>query len=392
MGVRRRLTAAFSAVVALSTCAVSPVAAAGPGPTTWHLAPVPQNRPTSNLWDVAAADATHAWAVGFDGYHPDQPYTTGDPMILRWNGTEWSRAPLPPRQGRVSFRLVAAPSATDVWVVGGPRSHSFDDIVTVVWHYNGAIWTEVPYPAGATPSELAIRDLSVVDGRAWLVGYRGNTPVFHEWTGQAWREHQPPTECAMGGIPNFCTINAVKAFAADDVWAAGNGMWNGFTGPLLFHWNGTAWRTVQVGVNQQPLAFLSIDGRSSDDIWAVGDTGGMGSGNIVVRGDGTNWQLVGGLDAPRVPGVAVGGTGDPWVIGNLPPMPRAAFSTYRSGAWVGTPAPAPHGTLGATFNAITAIPGTDRMIAVGTADLPNTSPRLVQAVIAEYAPLPVSVG
>ncbi|MFS8096850.1 hypothetical protein LFM09_06875 [Lentzea alba] len=382
MGVRRRL-AALSLAAAASAAVASP---AGAEPDlAWGLAPIPENKATSNLWDVAATDATHAWAVGIEGYHPDQQ-TAGGPMILQWDGIEWSRAPLPVTQVPVSFRRVAASSATDVWVVGGPRSQNIDDNVTLVWRYDGVTWTEVPYPAGATPSTLTIRDVSVVDGRVWLVGYRGNTPVFHEWTGESWREHLPPSECVNNGFPNFCTINSVKAFAPDNVWAAGNGMWSGFMGPLLFHWNGTRWRAVQVGVNGQPLTLNSIDGSSAKEIWAVGDSGGMGSGNIVVRGDGTTFGLVPGMNSPRVPGVAVGASGAPWVIGNLPPMPRAAFSTYRAGAWDSIPAPAPPNTLGATYNAITAVPGTDWMIAVGVADLPNTNPRLVQAVIAEYAP------
>ncbi|NKE60660.1 hypothetical protein FXN61_29265 [Lentzea sp. PSKA42] len=377
MGVRRRLTAALAAAVVASTCAASPAGAAGSDPV-WRLAPIPGNKATSNLWDVTAVDATHAWAVGIEGYDPEQQYTTGDPMILQWNGNKWSRAPLPAVRGNVSFQRVAASSATDVWVTGGPRSHDVDDNVTLVWHYDGATWTEVPYPAGATPSRLTIRDLSVVDGRAWLVGYQGNTPVFHEWTGGAWREHQPPAECVMGGFPNFCTINAVKAFAADDVWAAGNGMWNGFMGPLLFHWNGTAWRAVQVGLNQQPVSLQSLDGLSSKDIWAVGDSS-SGGGNVVVRGDGTTWQQVGGLNSPRTPGVAVGAA--PWVLGNYP---RASFNTHGPAGWTTTPAPAPAGTLSATYNAIAAVPGTNRMIAVGNADVPGTSPLRLQAVIAEY--------
>jgi hypothetical protein len=377
------MTAVFSAAVAVSTCSASPAGAAGPDPA-WRLAQIPPNQATSNLWDVAAVDARHAWAVGFEGYDPEQPDTTGSPMILRWSGSGWSRAPMPAVQGNVSFRRVAATSATDVWLVGGPRSRGADDNVTLVWRYDGSAWTEVPYPAGNTPSTLSIRDLSVVDGRAWLVGYRDSRAVFHEWTGQGWQEHQPPAECVMGGFPNFCTVNAVKAFAADDVWAAGNGWWNGFTGPLLFHWNGTAWRAVQVGVNQQPLSLQSLDGTSSQDIWAVGDTGGMGAGTIVVRGNGTTWQQVSGTSAPVLAGVAVGASGAPWVIGNLPPSPAAAFETYRAGTWSSTPAPAPPGTLGANYNAITAIPGTDRMIAVGNADVPNSSPLRVRAVIAQY--------
>ncbi len=382
MSDRRRWIAALSAVVATSTCVMSPAASAAPA---WRLASMPETRATSNLWDVAAVDARHAWAVGLEGYHPDQQQTAGGPMILRWNGTRWSRGSLPAVQGRVSFKRVAATSPTDVWVLG---TQGVGDVSYLLWRYNGRTWTEVPYPAGATPGSVSIQDMSVVDGHVWLVGYRGSRSVLHEWNGQEWREHQPPAECMNNGFPNFCTFNAVKAFAADDIWAAGNGMWNGFMGPLLFHWNGSAWRAVQVGINQQPLSFKSIDGRSSKEIWAVGDTGGQGSGTLVVRGDGTTWEQVGGLTAPLLQGVAVGANGAPWVIGNLPPQSSSAFNTYRAGAWASTPAPAPANTLGTWNNAIAAVPGTDRILAVGAADLPDTNPRLVRAVIAEYGPRP----
>ncbi|RDI34597.1 hypothetical protein [Lentzea flaviverrucosa] len=376
MRVHRYLALAFSVAVVAGTAV--PAAAAEPA---WRLASIPQSKATSNLWDVAAVDARNAWAVGFEGYDPDQQYTTGDPMMLRWNGTRWSRTSLPVVQGRVSFQRVAASSARDVWVKGAPWSP--DGNVTLIWRYNGRTWTEVPYPPGATPGTLSIRDMSVVDGHAWLVGHHGNAPVFHEWTGSSWREHQPPAECVTGGgFLNFCTINAVKAFASDDVWAAGHGMWNGFTGPLLFHWNGTAWRAVQVGLNQQQVTLQSLDGTSSRDIWAVGDGGGMGSANVVVRGDGTTWQTVSGLNTPATPAVAVGANGTPWVIGRIP---QAFFGSHGPAGWTITPAPAPPGSFGTNYNAITAVPGTNRLIAVGYADLPGTSPLRLQAVVAEYS-------
>ncbi|SER23583.1 WD40/YVTN/BNR-like repeat-containing protein [Lentzea albida] len=374
MRIRRCLAAAVAVVAATAV----PAAAAQPA---WRLASIPQTEVTSNLWDVAAVDAGNAWAVGFEGYLWEQEYATGDPMMLRWDGATWSRASRPAVQGNVSFQRVAASSAQDVWVKGSRPSP--DGNVALVWRYDGTTWTEVPYPAGATPSTLSIRDLSVVDGRAWLVGTRGNRPVFHEWTGGAWQEHQPPAQCVTGGgFVNFCNVNAVKAFAPDDVWAAGNGMWNGFSGPLLFHWNGTAWRTVDIGLNQQPLSLQAIDGQSSKDVWAVGDGGGMGSANVVLRGDGTTWQTVGGLSTPKTPGVAVGAGGMPWVISSFP---LATFRSYGSAGWSLAMAPVPAGSSGVTYNAITAVPGTDRVIAVGSADVPGTSPLRVRAVVAEYA-------
>ncbi|MGW6441573.1 hypothetical protein [Lentzea sp. NPDC055074] len=375
MRVRRWVTAAFAvAVVAAST---GPAAASAPA---WRLAQIPQTTITSNLRDVAAVDARHAWAVGIEGYHPDQP-TTGGPMMLRWNGTRWSRTSLPVVQGQISFQHVAASSAKDVWVTGVPRSSEGN--TTLVWRFDGKTWTEVPYPPGATPSTLSIQDLSVVDGRAWLVGYRDRFPVFHEWTGSSWQEHQPPNECVNGGsFPNFCTINAVKAFAPDDVWAAGNGWWNGYVGPLLFHWDGTEWQTVQIGLNQAPVTLQSLDGTSSKDIWAVGDGGGMGTDTVVVRGDGTTWQVVDGLDTSVTPGIAVGADNTPWVIGDYP---DATFHSRGPAGWTTTPAPAPVDSPRASYNAITAVPGTNRMIAVGSADVPGSSPLRVRAVIAEYS-------
>lgn len=357
-------------------------------PPTWQLADIPKTEPTSVLWDVAAADATHAWAVGSEAYSPAEQYTTGVPIVLFWDGSEWSPVKLPALSWKGSFRLVAAGSPTDVWVLGGPMSHDIDDNVTVVLHYDGKTWSEVPFPAGATPSPMSITDMSVADGHVWLVGHRGTPAVILEWTGQAWQEHQPPTECVQGGtsfdgMPNFCNVTGVKAFAADDVWAAGNGAWTGFLGPLLYHWDGSAWKAVQVGVNQQKLALQAIDGRSPTDIWAVGDTLMQGGGALAVRGDGTTWEVVTGLPNKFLPGVAVDADGIPWLIGNTTAPSSSLYTYLPPGQWAETPAPTPPDTVGMSLKAITAIPGTNRVVAVGAADL-DTSPRLLQAVILEY--------
>jgi hypothetical protein len=71
------------------------------------------------------------------------------------------------------------------------------------------------------------------------------------------------------------------------------------------------------------------------------------------------------------------------VIGNSP-APSSSLNTYGlPGQWDETPAPTPPDTVGMSLKGITAIPGTNRVVAVGAADLP-TSPRLLQAVILEY--------
>ena len=112
-------------------------------------------------------------------------------------------------------------------------------------------------------------------------------------------------------LHDVAAAGATNAWAADDVWAAGNGAWSGFLGPLLFHWDGATWQAVQVGVNQQGLALQAIDGRSATDLWAVGDTLAQGGGTLAVRGDGTTWNVVTGLPNKFLPGVAVDTGGNP---------------------------------------------------------------------------------
>ncbi|MET9224424.1 hypothetical protein [Lentzea sp. NPDC003310] len=364
--------AVFSAVVLAGTA--SPAVAAAPA---WRLASISPTTATSVLRDVAAADARHAWAVGLEGYHPDQQ-GAGGPLMLRWNGKRWSRTSLPTVPGQVSFEHVATSSAQDVWVAGVERRP--EGTVKLVWRYDGSTWTDVPYPPGTDPS-LSVQDLSAVDGRAWLVGYRSMAPVFHEWTGSSWVERPAPNECVNGGsFPNFCTVNAVKAFAPDDVWAAGNGWWNGYVGPVLFHWNGTAWRTVDTGLNGMRFAFRELDGLSSKDIWAIGGSD-TEPGTLVVRGDGTTWQTVAGPNATSAAAVAVGSDGVPWVAANYP---LGSFSSHGPAGWTTVPAPVPAGTHAAYYNAVAAVPGTNRVLAVGSADVTGTSPLLVRAVVAEY--------
>src|SRR5262249_17480365 len=82
--------------------------------TTVRQGPVPGPRSySSSLSDVAATSAADAWAVGFS-------YTI--PLILHWDGTAWTRAPLPATLGRGLFTGVAATSRTNAWAVMAPRT------------------------------------------------------------------------------------------------------------------------------------------------------------------------------------------------------------------------------------------------------------------------------
>jgi hypothetical protein len=288
---------------------------------------------------------------------------------------------------------VAAGSPTDVWAVGGSTGPTPNDTVTRVLRYDGSGWREVPFPLGNTPSIVQITGLAAAGGHAWLVGNKLSAAVIQEWDGRSWQERQPPADCLQGGtsadgMPTFCNITAVTAFAPDDVWACGNANWPGFRGPLLFHWDGTRWRAVQVGIEAQGSAFTAIGGRSHTEVWAAGgpQAGSLtGSRPVAVHGDGRSWQAVaGGLPGTEMADIGVDAAGQPWLIENST-APGAALATYGpAGAWSGTDAPQPPDAVGISLRGIAAVPGGALMFAVGDVDLPTT-PRLLRAVILEYS-------
>jgi hypothetical protein len=385
VGGRDGISGSVSPLTPSATAAgASPEAAVTDAPApAWRLAALPELAgPTSGLADVVSVDATHAWAVGSEAYSPEQPNDTGTPVILQRDGTGWARAELPPIAWHGRFGLVAADSPSNVWVVGSTAAATPEDQATHVLHYDGTAWREVPFPRGGSKDFTLITGLTVAGGHTWLAGNRQSDVIIEQWDGRSWRSHQSPAECrtggtSFGGMPNFCTVTAITAFGPDDVWAAGNGAWQGFKGPLLFHWNGTAWRTVQVGVNEQESSFDALAGRSSGELWAVGD------GGLAARGSGGSFEVL--RDAPdgTLADVATDPAGLPWLIENSP-APSARLVAYNTGGWAGVPAPQPTDTVGMSLNGIAGTPGSPLMLAVGVADLPTT-PRYLRAVVLEYA-------
>jgi hypothetical protein len=374
---------ASPAIPSATTAGASPEASVTAAPV-WRLAAMPELAgPTNVLADVVSVDATHAWAVGSEGYSPEKPDDTGTPLILQRDEAGWARAELPAIAWHGRFDLVAADSPSNVWAIGSTAAASPEDQATHILRYDGTAWREVPFPRGDSKDFTLITGLTIAGGHTWMVGNRQSDVIIEEWDGRSWRSHQSPAECrtggtSFGGMPNFCTFTAIKAFGPDDIWAAGNGAWKGFKGPLLFHWNGSTWRTVQVGINEQESSFDALAGRSSGELWAVGD------GGLAVRAGGGSFEVLRNAPGGALPDVATDPDGLPWLIENTP-APSTTLAAYSSGAWVGVPPPQPPDTVGMSLNGITGTPGSPLMFAVGAADLPTT-PRYVRAVVLEYVP------
>jgi hypothetical protein len=339
------------------------------------VASAPALAPNSALNDVAVLDATHAWAVGGEGL--GAPGGPGTAVVERWNGATWSLMPLtgvswPPG---VQLTHVAADSPADLWVVGqyAPRSFS---AVTVLAHFDGTAWHNVPFPDGTPAALRAITGISVAGGHAFVVGnLQPEQPILDEWNGTAWQRQPLPPQCpgrfsGSGANIAFCNFFAVRAFSPTDAWASGNGAWAGVMRPLLFHWNGSAWSLVQPGVDTGlQVQLTAIVGTSPDDIWAVGNRVDKAA-TLVLHFNGATWSRVPWTSASKVEGAAVDGTGGLVVAERSPYAGDVAL--YADGKWTDFPAKVPGGAIGVDIPGVAVLPGSGTLFVAGYSMSPAT--------------------
>jgi hypothetical protein len=274
--------------------------------------------PTLN--GVAATSPTNAWAVGYYNNGASAPRQT---LILHWNGTAWKQVPSPNPGAKNNNALygVAATSATNAWAVGYYISRTNDDQALIV-HWNGTAWKQVPSPhvsnfAGG-PTLRGVAATSATN--AWAVGDTGSVGAFQalieHWNGTAWKQVPAP---ASSGTP---VLIGVAATSTSNAWAVGTncGGCNGgqTPGTLTVHWNGTAWKqqpSPSPGGNSDQLE--SVAATSATNAWAVG----FSSTALIVHWDGTAWKQQSSPNpAAGVGGVAATSATNAWAVG-----------AYRSG-------------------------------------------------------------
>jgi eukaryotic-like serine/threonine-protein kinase len=285
--------------------------------TAWTQVPNPS--PADSFLDGVVASDGSAWAFGWTNS------STGSRMlILRWNGTAWTRVPSP-SPGPYSvvstgFSELAATSADNAWAAGWTNSTGEK---TLLLHWNGATWTQVPSPspAGFGFYGSALYGVAAVSASsAWAFGITyhildarelGSTLILR-WSGATWTQ-VPSPNLGMGEITGFAATSAGSA------WAVGNtGSGGTSTRPLILRWNGTAWTTVP---NPSPAGsyLFSVAATSAGTAWAVGRTSTSTSARtLILRWDGTAWTQV---PSPSLGpggsllGVTALSSSDAWAVG-----------------------------------------------------------------------------
>jgi hypothetical protein len=267
--------------------------------TAWSIVRS-QNWPNdtqSVLHSVSAASATDVWAVGssHNGYYP------GRTLIQHWDGTEWSIVPSPSPDTQVNeLRGVAALAANDVWAVGyhlGAQTQS--PVETLILHWDGVSWSQVPSPNvfGVANQLFGMAAISTND--IWAVGYAGGAPLSMHWNGSAWNI----VPMQVGDGLSTETLAAVSGAASNDVWAVGKGQ-GIFTNQkfaTIRHWDGARWteKVCRASSSSNPpegyeggrpdAYFTGVAAAATNDVWAVGV---RGSGPMILHWDGSAWTAV----------------------------------------------------------------------------------------------------
>jgi len=252
----------------------------------WTSVPLPAEASSvtrAALRAVASAGPGVAWAVGSKEAQSSQE----SPLLLAWDGSQWSQVELPMVPYSESIRGlgrlddVMAFSATDAWAVGesqsGTTEYSIGPAHPLVLHWNGRTWAVAPTPA--LPGALGNGGFVGVDGigpsDVWAVGARSGKragafiTLAEHWDGKSWTIVPTPNGRSGGGLV------AIGPVSADGVWLIGG---DGEGSSLTAHWDGSRVLLVESpnlpGVGNS-LHDAVVDG--SGAVIAIGEHGYVGA-------------------------------------------------------------------------------------------------------------------
>ncbi|MDX6309204.1 MAG: hypothetical protein QOI06_2250 [Nocardioidaceae bacterium] len=344
----------FGAVVLVGSLVVATQQAGATAPR--HEAPAGVSSPSSarTLLGVSAVSGSNAWAVGFTD-RSGRPRTS---LIEHWDGTRWTVSPSPRLQTDKWLGGVSAASSDNAWAVGGDYVGS-QVYGTLIEHWDGTSWTIAPSPnPGTFQSGLdGVAIISPTD--AWAVGAysdsgsEGKTLIEH-WDGATWTQVPSPN---ADGASN---LSAVSAVSATDIWAVGSYRTGMYTdSSLIEHWDGTSWTVVPSAnpTGDTIVELASVSAVSGQDAWAVGNTyDGITGGTIVEHWDGSTWTKVPSWNAgttTRLQGVSAISATDAWAVGSYDTNNQSEIiygtliEHWDGTTWTKVPSPDPaaHGNI-----------------------------------------------
>jgi hypothetical protein len=383
---RRSALAAIGVSLATTLVAVGPGAPAsaaltGPavpsqlqGPLSrWVEVPGPALAGANRLTAVVPVGGSDVWAVGSQGVVGTD---TERSLALHWDGRRWTTVPSP---GQAGLLGADGTGPDDLWAVGGTP----DGGRSVIQHWDGRRWTEVDHEAASPGKPLRLGSVAALGpADVWAVGYRGaleeGQPHAQHWDGTAWREVDLPQPAGMV----LTVLSAVTGSASNDVWAIGFSFdpAAGFV-PYLVHWDGTQWSLVDVPPHITG-GYTDLQLIRRGQLVAVGSTATPDSAAPVpviasLDADGVWRQQPVPVGGAELNGVTVDATGTVWVVGDQvgdDHDDRQPLILHRrpGAGWAVAPSPV---TEAGGLGDVQVVPGTTAAWAVGATGVTDDSVR-----------------
>ncbi|HET9894835.1 MAG TPA: hypothetical protein VFQ44_07860 [Streptosporangiaceae bacterium] len=180
---------------------------------------------TGGLVSVTADSAKDAWAGGF--------VTTHGPFLLHWNGTRWTRSPIPADKGSFSIAKVSADSPRDAFAIETEAGHQ------AVFRWNGHAWKRSAIPAIGSAGHTFLNDVAAISGKdAWIVGSSQDRTLILHWNGTTWARVASPSPKLHGIFRD--SLDSISVVSASNITAIGRRGRNS----LAEHWDGHSWKVV----------------------------------------------------------------------------------------------------------------------------------------------------
>jgi hypothetical protein len=184
---------------------------------------------TTRYTQTIAVDASgQVWAVGWDRDY-DAPGRPVSSLVVRYNGTSWTRETTPNPANRNTLMDVVALANGEVFAVGVAQDTSGGGITprSLMLRKQGATWSSLTVPKGETGSQDQLLSVAAVSSTSvWSVGYYSSPssglyePLLVHWTanggaGTLAVSHPSPA------LTVSALASGVSATSAGNLWAAG---------------------------------------------------------------------------------------------------------------------------------------------------------------------------
>lgn len=206
--------------------------------TAWHVYHTGLAGSTNEILALSFASRTSGWGVGYSRASATS-YQPLLPVVLRWNGTNWSKATAPALPAGATtgdLSSVADTRSAGVWATGNYELSGTDHDWLV--HFNGTSWVTVPIPSVFAQDSNSIGNISVgaKSGQPqWISGDApGQTPAYLHYSGGTWTS---VPGVATKGLDGF-SPQVVSVPGSNATWAVGYGLWDtgvqGATGQIEY--------------------------------------------------------------------------------------------------------------------------------------------------------------